>query len=135
MRIAFIAGLAAITLAGCNDSRPGAQSAASLPKLTVAFKWCGSQTPEFTVGGIPATAKSLSLRMVDRQAPGFMHGGGTVAASGRPSQAIACGSLSGSYNGPSPPPPQVHDYQWTVTALDGTGAAVAVGTATRKFPE
>lgn len=103
--------------------------------MNLAFTWC-SGSPQFAIGNIPATAKTLSFRMIDQQAQGYNHGGGTLPASGKPTQAVPCGALTGgTYNGPSPPPPQVHDYQWTVTALDAAGQAVAVGRATRKFPE
>lgn len=133
LRTLFVAATC-LGLAGCNAS--GSAPSANLPALNVAFKWCGGGSPDFTVGNIPATAKTLNFRMIDQQAQGYMHGGGTVPASGKASQSIPCGGLTGgSYIGPSPPPPQVHDYQWTVTALDASGLAVAVGRATRKFPE
>jgi phosphatidylethanolamine-binding protein (PEBP) family uncharacterized protein len=102
--------------------------------MNLSFRWC-SATPEFTVSAVPAATKTLSFKMVDQQVPSYQHGGGTIAFDGKGSAKIACGALSGSYNGPSPPPPQVHDYQWTVTALDASGKALAVGRATKKFPE
>lgn len=125
---------ACLGLAGCNAG--GSAPSANLAALNVAFKWCGSGSPEFTIGNIPAVAKTLNFRMIDQQAQGYNHGGGTVPAVGKSTQVIPCAGLTGgTYNGPSPPPPQVHDYQWTVTALDAGGQAVAVGRATRKFPE
>lgn len=136
MRLAFIALVSGLALAGCNSTGTSTSDLAKLPNMTVSFKWCGGGSPDFTVGNIPATAKTLNFRMIDQQAQGYMHGGGTVPASGKATQSIPCGGLTGgTYIGPSPPPPQVHDYQWTVKALDGNGTAVAVGTATRKFPE
>lgn len=132
MTRAFLLAAACIGLAGCNAG--GGAPNANLPAMNVAFTWC-SGTPAFTIGNIPATAKMLSFRMIDQQAPGYNHGGGTVPASGKATQTIPCGGLSGSYTGPNPPPPQIHDYQWTVTALDPGGQPVAAGRATRKFPE
>jgi phosphatidylethanolamine-binding protein (PEBP) family uncharacterized protein len=132
MRRAFFLAVACVGLAGCNAG--GSAPSANLPMMNVAFNWC-SGSPAFTVGNIPATAKTLSFRMIDQQAQSYNHGGGTVPATGKPTQSIPCGALTGSYNGPSPPPPQVHDYQWTVTALDAGGQSVAIGRATRKFPE
>ncbi|MGO4670194.1 hypothetical protein [Bosea sp. 2RAB26] len=102
--------------------------------MNVSFRWCGA-SPEFKVGNVPAATKTLRFKMVDRQAPNYQHGGGEVAFFGKASASIPCGALTGGYNGPSPPPPQVHDYEWTVTALDASGTAIAAGTATRKFPE
>lgn len=102
--------------------------------MAVAFRWC-SASPDFTVGAIPAGTKTLSFRMIDKQVPSYNHGGGTYTHDGKPSAKVPCGALSGGYNGPSPPPPQVHDYEWTVTALDASGKALAVGRASRKFPE
>jgi len=125
---------AGLLLVGCNAG--GGAPNANLPALSVAFKWCGGGSPDFTIGNIPATAKTLNFRMIDQQAQGYNHGGGSVAASGKTTQIVPCGGLTGgTYNGPSPPPPQIHDYQWTVTAVDAGGQAVAAGRATRKFPE
>jgi len=125
----------ALALAGCNESRPGAATEAGLPKLSVAFNWCGGPSPSFKIGGIPSGTKALRLRMVDRQVPSYNHGGGEVPAAAGSSASIPCGALTGGYNGPSPPPPQVHDYEWTVTAIDASGSALAIGSAVRKFPE
>lgn len=74
------------------------------------------------------------MKLVDKQVPGYNHGGGDGAFAGGSSSSIPCGAITSGYNGPSPPP-QVHDYEWTVTALDVSGNATAIGRATRKFPE
>lgn len=70
--------------------------------------------------------------MSDIMVPGYDHGGGSVAFTGQ--KAISCGAIS-NFRGPSPPPPQVHDYQWTVRALDAAGKELGVARAVRKFPE
>lgn len=133
MRKILLIGAACLGLAGCNSTGATAPSA-SLPNMNVSFRWCGA-SPEFKVGNVPAATKTLRFNMVDRQAPQYRHGGGEVAFSGKGSVSVPCGALTGGYNGPSPPPPQVHDYEWTVTALDANGTAIAAGTATRKYPE
>lgn len=130
----FTFAAAAIVLAGCTENRAGPAQSAALPKLSVAFAWCGA-SPSFKVGNIPNGTKTLRLRMIDKHVPSYNHGGGEVPAAGGSTATIPCGALTGGYNGPSPPPPQVHDYEWTVTALDAGGTAVALGTAIRKFPE
>lgn len=126
---------AALGLAGCNTSGTAtAPGNAALANLSLSFRWCGA-SPEFKVGNVPAATKALRFNMVDRQVPSYRHGGGEVPFVGRGAATVPCGALSGGYNGPSPPPPQVHDYEWTVTAVDAGGNALATGTAVRKFPE
>lgn len=128
LRISLVAA-ACLGLAGCNAG--GSAPSANLPAMNVAFKWCGSGSPAFTVGNIPAGARTLRFKMVDRNVPTWNHGGGEVPAA----SSIPCGAISGAYNGPNPPVGQVHTYEWTVTALDASGTAIAAGTASRKFPE
>ncbi len=132
MRRLLLLGAACAGLAGCNTA--GSGSTAGLPALNVAFTWC-SGSPTFSVGNVPAATKTLNFRMIDQQAQGYPHGGGSVAFTGKGSAQIPCGSLNGTYQGPSPPPPQMHEYEWTVTALDAGGTAIAIGRAKRKFPE
>lgn len=137
MMLKFLApAVFSLALAGCNTAgdKPTPADEATLAKLSLSFRWCGA-SPEFKVGNVPATAKTLRFNMVDRQVPSYRHGGGEVPFTGRGSASVPCGALSGGYNGPSPPPPQVHDYEWTVTALDAAGNTLATGTAVRKFPE
>lgn len=135
MRLAVITLFSGLALAGCNSTGTSTADLAKLPNMPVSFNWC-DPSPSFTVGNVPPTTKTLSFRMVDKQVPSYQHGGGSIAFTGKGSQTIPCGSLTGgNYRGPTPPPPQVHDYEWTVTALDANGTAVAAGRATRKFPE
>jgi phosphatidylethanolamine-binding protein (PEBP) family uncharacterized protein len=130
---AFAAFGAAIVLAGCNESRPGAAEPAALPKMSVAFNWCEGASPSFRIGQIPAASRSLRFKLVDRDAPAWNHGGGELRLSG-PSANVPCGSISSGYNGPNPPAGQTHTYEWTVTALDVSGTAIAIGTASKKYP-
>jgi phosphatidylethanolamine-binding protein (PEBP) family uncharacterized protein len=69
----------------------------------------------------------------DLNVPSFHHGGGTVAYSGQ--TAVPCGAFSSGFTGPSPPPGQVHTYQFSIKALGPNGAVLATTTTRRKFPE
>ena len=80
----------------------------------------------------PGTAR-LQFAMTDLNVPSFRHGGGTVAYRGQP--AVPCGVFSSGFTGPSPPPGQVHTYQFRIKALGPNGAVLATTTARRKFPE
>jgi phosphatidylethanolamine-binding protein (PEBP) family uncharacterized protein len=133
LKIAVVAGIAALALAGCNESRTGAAQTAALPQMSVAFNWCQGVSPSFQVGKIPAGAKTLRFKLVDRDVPTYNHGGGDLPVSGA-SASVPCGAISGGYNGPNPPAGQVHTYEWTVTALDASGSALAVGAASKKYP-
>lgn len=87
------------------------------------------------VGKIPVGTKTLRFRLKDHQATGYQHGGGEYPVSGK-SVSIPCGALkSKSYEGPSPPAGQVHDYEWIVTAVDASGSVVGTGSALRRFPQ
>jgi hypothetical protein len=46
-----------------------------------------------------------------------------------------CGAFSSGFTGPSPPPDQVHTYQFSIEALGPNGAVLATTTTRRKFPE
>jgi len=134
IKFAVAVGITAAVLAGCNESRPGAAQSTALSQMSVAFAWCQNASPSFKIGQIPAGTKSLRLKMVDRDVPTWSHGGGDVPISG-PTANVPCGAISGAYNGPNPPAGQIHTYEWTVTALDGAGNALAVGTASKKYPQ
>ena len=96
------------------------------------FKWC-SGTPEFQIANAPKGTTKLIFEMTDLWVPSYQHGGGQITYSG--SKTIPCGALSGRYAAPSPPPLQVHDYQWSIKAIDNSGATLAETTTKRKFPE
>ncbi|CAM5769705.1 hypothetical protein LMIY3S_02927 [Labrys miyagiensis] len=103
-------------------------------KLSVSFSWC-SGTPATKVSGIPKGTTKLKFLLKDHQASGYHHGGGTFPVSG-PSVSIPCNGLqSRDFEGPHPPPPQIHDYEWIVTAVDSSGNTVGTGSAVRKFPQ
>jgi len=104
--------------------------------FSVDFSWSGTsscfdpRSPPFTLSGVPAGTKQLTLAMKELDAPGYPHGGGSVPFTGQ--SQIARGAFS--YKGPCPPQGQ-HTYQWTVQAQDGAGKTLASATVARKFPE
>jgi hypothetical protein len=100
--------------------------------FALSFRWCGA-SPEFQLRDVPKETATLDFHMQDLMVPSYPHGGGSVPYRGEAS--VPCGSLSGSYRGPSPPPPQIHTYRWTVKALDASGKTLATATSERKFPE
>ena len=128
-----------IGLAACDSAGGEAPVLADSPgaggTIALSFRWCAA-TPEFKVSKVPPGTKTLRFRLVDHQAPGYRHGGGEVAFSGRGSMTVPCGGLTSStYDPPHPPAGTVHEYEWTVTALDAGGATLATGTAVKNFPE
>lgn len=124
VRTAAAIGLAAGALA---VSAPDAYA------FSASFSWCSGGSPRFELADVPAGTAKLQFRMTDRNVPSFHHGGGTVAFSGQGS--VPCGAFSSGFVGPSPPPGQVHIYEFTIKALSATGAVLATATAQRKYPE
>jgi phosphatidylethanolamine-binding protein (PEBP) family uncharacterized protein len=100
--------------------------------FSASFAWC-SGSPSFTLTDVPQGTAKLQFAMTDLNVPSFHHGGGTVAYSGQ--AAVSCGAFSSGFTGPSPPPGQVHTYEFTVKALGSNGAVLATTTTQRKFPE
>ena len=100
--------------------------------FSASFAWC-SGAPSFALTDVPPGTARLQFAMTDLNVPSFHHGGGTVAYSGQ--TAVPCGTFSSGFNGPSPPPGQVHTYQFSIKALGSNGAVLATTTTQRKFPE
>ncbi len=100
--------------------------------FSVSFAWC-SGSPSFALTDVPHDTAKLRFAMTDLNVPSFRHGGGTVAYSGQ--TAVPCGAFSSGFIGPSPPPGQVHTYQFSIKALGSNGAVLATTTTRRKFPE
>jgi phosphatidylethanolamine-binding protein (PEBP) family uncharacterized protein len=104
--------------------------------FSAAFIWCqGSPrgSPEFQLKDVPAGTVNLKFAMTDLNKPSFHHGGGTVGYRGQPS--VPCDAFSSGFVGPSPPPGEVHTYEFTIQALDPTGKVLGATTARRTFPE
>jgi len=110
-------------------------SLAQVPSFSVDFSWQGTascfdpKSPPFSLAGVPPGTKRLVFAMKDLDAPGFRHGGGTIAFNGQTQ--VERGAFS--YQGPCPPSGQ-HTYQWTVEAQDGAGKTLATATVAQKFP-
>jgi len=100
--------------------------------FSASFAWC-SGSPSFALTDVPQGTATLQFAMTDLNVPSFHHGGGTVAYSGR--TAVPCGAFASGFTGPSPPPGQVHTYQFSIKALGPNGAVLATTTTRRKFPE
>jgi phosphatidylethanolamine-binding protein (PEBP) family uncharacterized protein len=116
-------GLAAAALAG---------SASSALAFSVSFAWC-SGSPNFQLNDVPAGTVNLQFAMTDLDKPSFHHGGGTVGYRGQPE--VPCGAFASGFVGPSPPPGEVHTYEFTIKALAPDGHVLAATTARRKSPE
>lgn len=116
-----------LVLAGLILASAGGEASA----FTASFRWC-SGSPAFTLNAVPKGTQTLKFNMVDQQAPSYRHGGGTVKYTGQ--RSVACGELS-SFVGPSPPPPQVHTYEFTIQAVGSDGSVLGTAKARRKFPE
>ena len=100
--------------------------------FSASFAWC-SGSPSFVLTDVPPGTARLQFAMTDLNVPSFHHGGGTVAYRGQP--AVLCGAFASGFTGPSPPPGQVHSYQFSIKALGPNGAVLAATTTRRKFPE
>jgi len=124
-----LAGLALIALAlaaGANPARA----------FSVSFAWCqGSPdgSPNFVLNDVPHGTVNLRFAMTDLDKPGFHHGGGTVGYRGQPE--VPCDAFASGFIGPTPPPGEVHTYEFTIQALAPDGTVLGATTARRRFPE
>ncbi len=100
--------------------------------LSASFTWC-TGSPRFTLTDVPQGTAKLDFHMTDLNKPSFHHGGGTVDYRGQGE--VPCGAFAKGFVGPSPPPGEVHTYEFTVKALGANGALLATTTARRKYPE
>jgi phosphatidylethanolamine-binding protein (PEBP) family uncharacterized protein len=107
-------------------------SASGALAFSATFAWCAG-SPSFALSDVPAGTAKLQFLMTDLNVPSFHHGGGTIAYAGQAT--VPCGAFASGFTPPSPPPGQVHTYQFTITALGSSGAVLATTTARRKFPE
>jgi hypothetical protein len=101
--------------------------------FSASFTWC-SGSPRFELKDVPQGTAKLQFAMTDLNKPSFHHGGGTVDYRGQAE--VPCGAFAKGFIGPSPPPGEVHTYEFTIKALgDANAAPLATTTARRKFPE
>ena len=98
----------------------------------IKFTWC-SGSPDIQLSSVPKGTTEIEFKMVDTWVPSYNHGGGKIKYTNQKS--IPCGTFNSTYTGPSPPPPQIHDYELTATAKDKDGKVLATAKFTRKFPE
>ncbi|MEZ5756565.1 MAG: YbhB/YbcL family Raf kinase inhibitor-like protein [Paracoccaceae bacterium] len=108
----------------------------------IAFTWDGLASctsgnpatvpsPAFTLRDVPEGTAFIRFKLVDRDVPGFNHGGGVVAYAG--GDMIAAGQFN--YKQPCPPD-GVHRYEWTAMAqTKKNGGKLAVAKAARPYPE
>jgi phosphatidylethanolamine-binding protein (PEBP) family uncharacterized protein len=125
----IIRNLAALAIAALVLvlSAPGAFA------FSASFSWCAAGSPNFALNDVPEGTVNLQFAMMDLDKPSFHHGGGTVGYRGQPE--VPCGAFASGFIGPSPPPGEVHTYEFTIHALGPGGALLATTTARRKFPE
>ena len=108
--------------------------------FTASFEWgkikrCTSgfpgavPNPIFTFTGIPSQTVKLKFRMQDLNAPGYNHGGGTIAWDGEDN--LEAGSFT--YMSPCPPGGR-HTYKWTIKAIDSNGDVIATAYAKKQYP-
>jgi hypothetical protein len=100
--------------------------------FSASFTWCAG-SPRFQLTDVPAGTAKLDFQMTDLNKPSFHHGGGTVDYRGQAE--VPCGAFAKGFVGPSPPPGEVHTYEFSIKALGANGAPLATTTARRKFPE
>ena len=100
--------------------------------FSASFAWCAG-SPRFSLQDVPTGATQLQFAMTDLNKPSFHHGGGTVDYHGQAE--VPCGAFAKGFVSPSPPPGEVHTYEFTVKALGANGAPLATTTVRRKFPE
>ena len=87
--------------------------------------------PIFKLNEVPDGTVELRFRMIDRNVPTYNHGGGKVKNySGEAT--ISPGAFK--YKSPCPPG-RIHNYEWTITAIDENNKKLGTAKATRKYPE
>ncbi len=88
-------------------------------------------SPEFRLKDVPEGTQFIRFKLVDRNAPQFNHGGGTVAWNG--GKTVPAGAFK--YKSPCPPN-GAHVYEWMATAqTKKNGGKLGDAKAQRKYPE
>jgi phosphatidylethanolamine-binding protein (PEBP) family uncharacterized protein len=119
--------LALIALAFALGARPASA-------FTISFDWCRQgSSPNFQLRDVPHGTVNLRFAMTDLDRPAFRHGGGTVGYRGQPE--VPCDAFASGFVGPSPPPGEVHTYEFSIQALAPDGTVLGTTTARRRFPE
>jgi phosphatidylethanolamine-binding protein (PEBP) family uncharacterized protein len=109
-------------------------SASAAHAFSVSFDWCPQgSSPNFTLRDVPHGTVNLRFAMTDLDQPAFHHGGGTVGYRGQPE--VPCDAFASGFVGPTPPPGEVHTYEFSIQALAPDGSVLGATTARRRFPE
>ncbi|MFZ1339146.1 MAG: hypothetical protein WAT25_05160 [Paracoccaceae bacterium] len=107
----------------------------------IGFDWSGLKSctngkpptvasPAFTLKDVPEGTKYIRFKLVDRDVPGFNHGGGVVKWNGEGK--IPAGAFK--YKSPCPPNGP-HTYEWTATAqTKKNGGKLGQAKARKKYP-
>jgi len=118
-----------------------ALTAPAAQAFEIGFSWKGLKlcttgnpnrvpNPQFTLKDVPAGTKYIRFKLVDRDVPGYNHGGGLVAYSGQ--STIEPGAFK--YKSPCPPNGS-HTYEWRATAQSRkNGGRIDMATSERKYP-
>ncbi|WP_228028529.1 hypothetical protein [Donghicola mangrovi] len=88
--------------------------------------------PVFTLKDVPAGTTWIYFKLVDKNVPGYDHGGGWVAYNGQ--ARIEPGAFK--YKSPCPPGGK-HTYEWTATAKSkksAMGKALGSAKAAKEYP-
>lgn len=124
----------AMACAGIMALGAPASALAARARMALSFTWahtaaCSRIPPAFALSGVPPGTKYLDFELVDLNAPGFHHGGGTVVYTGE--NTIPEGAFA--YTGPCPPSGS-HTYRWTIRALNASRREIGRAAATGMFP-
>ncbi len=86
--------------------------------------------PTFTLSDVPPGTRYIKFKLVDNDARGYRHGGGTVTYTGDDT------ILPGAFTYKSPCPPNgTHTYVWHATAQHtASGGRIDVATAAKDYP-
>ncbi len=85
--------------------------------------------PDFKLSGVPDGTLKIKFKMVDRNVPGYNHGGGSVKYKGQ--NTIAPGAFK--YKSPCPPGGS-HTYEWTATAIGKGGKKLGTAKSSKRYP-
>jgi phosphatidylethanolamine-binding protein (PEBP) family uncharacterized protein len=108
----------------------------------ISFTWDGLKSctsgnpntvanPIFKLNDVPEGTMFIRFKLVDKDVPGYNHGGGTVAWNGE--SEVPAGAFK--YKSPCPPN-GVHIYEWTATAQSKkSGGKLGQTKAARKYPD
>ena len=107
----------------------------------ISFNWDGLKlctsgkpnrvtNPVFGLKDVPTGTKFIRFKLVDRDVPGYNHGGGVVKYNG--GSAVPAGAFK--YKSPCPPN-GAHTYEWTATAqTKKNGGKLGQAKARRDYP-